>query len=107
MALERTINNKPAPKAKQTRKIVLGENHLVEAALTRKDGTGNLFEAVVNIPKGEIAIKQTTVPFTAKSVQDVEDLQEFLGELANLAGLGNTVSAIQAPEAEVEAAPAK
>lgn len=104
MALERTTN-KPAAKPKQARKLVRSESHLVEAALTRKDGNGTLFEAVVNIPKGEVAIKQTTVPFTAKNVQDVEDVIEFLQELITLANLGETVSAIP-EESAVEATPA-
>lgn len=98
MALKRATAPVEAPKVKQERQLIQSESHLVQSAVTRKDGTGNLFEAVADLTKGHITIKQTTVPFTAKSVEDVNDVIEFLSDLVAL------VENAPAPSVEVPVA---
>lgn len=84
MALKRAEATSAPKKVVQVRKLVQSESHLVQSAITRKDESGNLFEAVADLTKGTITIQQTTRPFTAKSVEDVEDVIEFFQEQVDL-----------------------
>lgn len=78
MALDRTIpSTEPVKAPKQVRKLVNLEEHVVETAITRKDGTGNLFKVIIDLGRGTAQLTQSTSPFTAKSPEDIDDVIEF------------------------------
>lgn len=77
MSLDHINLNVKQPRAKQVRKLVSSEEHVLELKLLRKDGTGNLAVAVVDLTRGSATVRQETQPITYKTAKDVEDVIEF------------------------------
>ena len=82
---------KPAPTKKvraPKKPRVIGQKveHVAELSLSRRDGTGNLFTAVVDLGRGTVQVRQTTTPITFKGAAEVSeginDLVQFFAQVA-------------------------
>jgi len=82
---------KPAPAKKVTapkKPRVIGQKveHVAELSLSRRDGKGDLFTAVVDLGRGTVQIRQTTTPITFKGAKDVAegiaDIAQFIAQVA-------------------------
>ena len=105
MGLEHISTLDAAPKAKQVRKLISAEEHVLELKLVRKDGKGNLASAVVDLVRGTAQVRQETQPITYKSAKDVEDVIEFYSTIAQRLAEAPT-PVLLTEGAEVEAADA-
>jgi hypothetical protein len=69
----RTAPSKPARKVRAPRQIVQAVEHVAELKLQRRDGTGALYSAVVDLGRGTVRITQDTKPITFKGTAEVEE----------------------------------
>ena len=104
---------KPVAKPKQARTLTSTEVHVVELKVTRKDNSGNLVGAVIDLTLGKAVIRQETTPITFNKASDLDDLIEFYQHVKSYlvnAPVGQTVlayeaaTAVEAEETTVEAA---
>lgn len=78
---------KKAPrKVKAPRVISQKVEHVAELSLARRDGSGNLFEVIVDLGRNTVQVRQQTTPITFKGVDEVReginDLVQFFTDAA-------------------------
>lgn len=71
----------PKAAAKATvkpRLITQNVEHVVETSLDRRDGSGKLIRAIIDLGRGTVRIEQPTVPITFKGKTVSDDVQDVI-----------------------------
>lgn len=64
---------KAARKVRAPRKIVQNVEHVVELKLERRDESGSLYTAIVDLGRGTVRVTQDTRPITFKGTAEVSE----------------------------------
>lgn len=108
----RPAPTKPVRKAKAPRQITQAVEHVAELKLNRRDNTGALYSAIVDLGRGTVKITQDTRPITFKGTAEVAEgindlIDFFTGVRDYIEAAPASVLVYDEDEAEApEAAPA-
>lgn len=107
---KRIAPTKAAKKVRAPRKIVQNVEHVAELKLQRRDDSGSLYTAVVDLGRGTVRVTQDTRPITFTGTKEVEEgindlIQFFTGVAEYIAEAPASILKYDEDETE-EAAPA-